>query len=92
MTIPIEKRRLYQAQRTWETKVQGRQLSVGEQITIALCDALRDMTATALELEHREVEHLVEMVLDRPQIIKCENCDADWQAEAHRRLMEVGDG
>lgn len=74
-------------------------MTIPEEIKLVYCDLrnfARDRTADALqwavaqamEMEHKGVQHYLEVVLDHPQIVKCENCDTDWLAAAHAALSE----
>jgi hypothetical protein len=82
--IPIEVRRRYKS---------ARNCYLPEGIIRELCDALRDAWAVALATAHdlEETQDSETDWHDRKKCGKCAEFNFDWQAEAHRLLMEAED-
>lgn len=80
MEIPAYIKRLYQQIRDADI--------LADPTLRAAADALRDMTALAMEAEHKQKCAYYSLQLDRC-VGKVISCTPDWQAAAHKALMEV---
>jgi len=87
MTISPETRRLYQECRKviYEIEQKGLFFTEHEERLESLCDALRNMTAVALKVNHK-LKPIHNFIYGGR--LKCLGCNTDWLAFADEKLRD----